>query len=434
MSSYAILRTAKLKTFGNIGGSLSHNYRARETHNADPARSHLNLHTVAGGPEAVMERIKARLPEKRRKDAVLCIEYMIGSSPGALKTDAEHKAYLKDALAWLKQRHGADNVVAASIHMDETTPHLCAYVVPLDASGKLNAKQFLGGRQTLSAMQTSFAEDVGAKYDLERGIERSTARHTTIKEWYGLLNESVRPVEIPPAAIEPKVKKKRTLLPDVVETPEEVAARLNRQLERLVKPVVARAKMSDLERKKADEIRNLVTYTQRQLEDAQERAEKAEAEAAGLRHIYESLTPSEQKNIVQQAKKNVKIRERCEKLLSSAYDHVTGPVARFANRAKQALREAKGRWWDVQWSPLEAGFRDAEVPLTSEHQAMAVLIGHSPAQANLTEKQAKAVLEAAAARDEQRKQAEAQQQQAKPARRVDGERSEPGRLWSRPRG
>ncbi len=34
--NYAILRTAKLKTMGNIGGSLAHNYRTIETPNADP--------------------------------------------------------------------------------------------------------------------------------------------------------------------------------------------------------------------------------------------------------------------------------------------------------------------------------------------------------------------------------------------------------------
>jgi hypothetical protein len=29
--NYAILRTAKLKTMGNIGGSLAHSYRTRKT-------------------------------------------------------------------------------------------------------------------------------------------------------------------------------------------------------------------------------------------------------------------------------------------------------------------------------------------------------------------------------------------------------------------
>mgnify|MGYP003600607478 FL=1 len=34
--AFAILRAEKLKTMGNIGGSLAHNYRSIETPNADP--------------------------------------------------------------------------------------------------------------------------------------------------------------------------------------------------------------------------------------------------------------------------------------------------------------------------------------------------------------------------------------------------------------
>ncbi|MGE6439804.1 plasmid recombination protein, partial [Psychrobacter sp. NPDC078370] len=78
--NYAILRTAKLKTMGNIGGSLAHNYRTIETPNADPNLTSKNHHTVAT-PEAVKQAIKDRLPEKRRSDAVLCIEYLITASP-----------------------------------------------------------------------------------------------------------------------------------------------------------------------------------------------------------------------------------------------------------------------------------------------------------------------------------------------------------------
>lgn len=38
--SFAILRTAKLKSFGELGGSLSHNYRTRFTPNADKSGFH----------------------------------------------------------------------------------------------------------------------------------------------------------------------------------------------------------------------------------------------------------------------------------------------------------------------------------------------------------------------------------------------------------
>jgi hypothetical protein len=67
---------------------------------------------------------------------------------------------------------------------------LVAYVVPLDSQGKLNAKSFLGGKATLSAMQTDFAEKVGRAHGLERGLEGSRATHTTISEYYGRVSKA----------------------------------------------------------------------------------------------------------------------------------------------------------------------------------------------------------------------------------------------------
>src|SRR5690606_24772240 len=131
-------------------------YRTRATPNADPKRLNENRHSLPTA-EAAMEKLKARLPEKRRKDAVLAIEYFIGCSPDAFASNEDYKAYFVDALEWLRERHGKENVIASSLHFDETTPHMVAYVVPLDESGKLNAKKFLGGRQTLSSMQSDFA-------------------------------------------------------------------------------------------------------------------------------------------------------------------------------------------------------------------------------------------------------------------------------------
>lgn len=198
--SYAIVRTAKLKTMGAIGGSLSHDQRTRDTPNADPERTHLNEHQ-GGTPEQIMQAINDRLPEKRRSDAVLCVEYLITASPDHFdgKQD-DGAAYFRDAVDWLKERHGAENVVATTIHRDETTPHLVAYVVPIDPAGKLNAKHFLGGRAKLSEMQTDFAERVGKQHGLERGIEGSRAEHTTIKDYYGRVNmeaQKAPTIEVP---------------------------------------------------------------------------------------------------------------------------------------------------------------------------------------------------------------------------------------------
>ena len=78
--AYAILRTAKLKSFGEIGGSLSHNYRTRPTPNADPTRTADNSHSVSKS-YLVMDGIKQRLPDKVRSNAVLCLEFLITASP-----------------------------------------------------------------------------------------------------------------------------------------------------------------------------------------------------------------------------------------------------------------------------------------------------------------------------------------------------------------
>jgi hypothetical protein len=187
--AYAILRTAKLKTMGEIGGSLAHNYRTRETPNADAERTQDNEHHGGETPEAVLQAIRERLPEKRRSDAVLCVEYLITASPEHFQ-DNDGAAYFASAVEWLKDKHGAANVVATSIHKDETSPHLVAYVVPLDDLGKLNAKQYLGGKAKLSAMQTDFAEQVGRKHGLERGLEGSRASHTAIREYYGRVGQA----------------------------------------------------------------------------------------------------------------------------------------------------------------------------------------------------------------------------------------------------
>ena len=187
--AYAILRTAKLKSFGEIGGSLSHNYRTRPTPNANPIRTPDNAHS-SPTPDLVMSGIKQRLPEKTRSNAVLCVEYLVTASPewSGWQDQKQEADFFKRSLEWLEHKHGKENVIATSIHRDETTPHLVAYVVPIDQKGKLNARSFLGGRATLSKMQTEFhskVKDLG----LDRGLEGSKAEHKTIKEFYAELQE-----------------------------------------------------------------------------------------------------------------------------------------------------------------------------------------------------------------------------------------------------
>lgn len=188
--AYAILRFAKLKTWGQIAGSLSHNYRTRDTPNADSERSHLNEHTHETTQD-VKNDIQNRLPDKYRKDAVMCLEHLITTSPDWLGWGTEKETeFFEQSKKWLEDRYGKENVIATSIHRDETTPHLVAYVVPIDPEkGTLNAKKWTGGKEELSKMQTSFAEKI-EHLGIERGLKGSKAEHVPIAKYYEKVNSA----------------------------------------------------------------------------------------------------------------------------------------------------------------------------------------------------------------------------------------------------
>ena len=247
--SYAILRVAKLKTFGQIGGSLSHTFRTRDTPNADPARLHLNENHGPQTPAEIQAAFKEILPEKRRSDAVLGLEYLITYSP-EFGQENDGSKYFEDARAWLIDRHGAENVISTHVHRDETTPHMVAYVVPMQ-DGRLRSTAFIGGPQMLREMQTDFAQAVGRDHGLERGIEGSKAKHQTISEYYARANEAPLAAKIEV----PLEKEKRGLVGK--ETDEEFAQRVARVVhDKMIGGFVKGQELAPLKRQEREQARS----------------------------------------------------------------------------------------------------------------------------------------------------------------------------------
>jgi FtsZ-binding cell division protein ZapB len=207
-AAFSILRVAKLKTMGSIAGSGRHTFREVETPNADTSRLHLNGNFGSRDTAGLLAAVRDRLPDKRRKDAVLALEYMISASPEWFGKDWRTKPkgyrpeYFQEALAWLQAKHGSENVIAGQVHLDEKTPHMCVFVVPRTPDGRLSAKEFTGGRAKLNKMQTDFHNSVGVKHGLERGVEGSKAAHTAIKQFYAKMdaNTTFKLPEAPPEA------------------------------------------------------------------------------------------------------------------------------------------------------------------------------------------------------------------------------------------
>jgi hypothetical protein len=247
MANFTIFRAAKIKTMGNLSASGGHTWRERDTPNAVAALTPNNtdLRPVHGASDlqaAVQSRLN--LVDYQSNQPVICVEYLVTASPEAMrgKTRQAQDAYFRDALRFLEERHGADNVVAANIQRDETTPHMVVYAVPLvqteerkrkrsvivgtnedgtkrretrefveKGSCKLSAAEFLDGPAKLSKLQTAFAKEVGEKHGLKRGLEGSRARHETVKQYYGRVNEAFEPL--------PEVKTKQPTAPPEPEKP-----------------------------------------------------------------------------------------------------------------------------------------------------------------------------------------------------------------------
>ena len=193
---FAIMRTQKLKSAVAVRGSLKHSYREQETPNADESRSNKNVVLVgANNSKEAMQDFRSKLPEKIRKNGVQCIELLITGSNEVMnnKSYDEQMAYFKDSLDWIADKFGGkENIINAGVHFDETTPHMYVYVVPLDENGKLNCRKFMGGtRDVMSKLQDSFADIVGKKHKLERGIKGSKAKHQSIAEYYKKINSSL---------------------------------------------------------------------------------------------------------------------------------------------------------------------------------------------------------------------------------------------------
>lgn len=197
---HAIARIAKLKS-GNVGASGLHTGRARQTPNANPEITNIRFIGQPDSPDlpSLETIVRDRIGQQTiRKNAVLCVEMLLTASPEYFRPDDPSKAgyYEPEKLAdfrasvhsWLDNEYG-DRIVRAELHLDESTPHIHAYLVPLDERGKLNCRGIFGGRQKLSQFQDSFANAM-SPLGLERGIKGSKAKHTKIQHYYAAINQS----------------------------------------------------------------------------------------------------------------------------------------------------------------------------------------------------------------------------------------------------
>lgn len=181
---YAVVHMMKIKS-GAVGGIQSHNNREHEPKtnpDVDMSRSEDNYDLIPcdNYKRSIKEKLSNLVESSRavRKDAVVVCNFIVTSdneTMDALGADRQ-RGFFQDSVKWFSDRYGADRVLNATVHMDETTPHLHIGVMPITQDGRLSAKAIFT-KTEMKAIQTEFARDVGKKYGLERGVEGSERTH-----------------------------------------------------------------------------------------------------------------------------------------------------------------------------------------------------------------------------------------------------------------
>ncbi len=244
--SYQVLRIEKFSKgdLGKIGAETERTTKHHRNEDIDSERTPLNYYfkKSEGGLNAqwkqTMQDLNATFKETKK---AVAFEGVIITSD---KTFFEERGYVPceplplelqkffaDSYAFLKRQigyHGTDqNILSAAVHLDETTPHLQLYYIPVvdegrkkvyakgadgkvlrnekgspiqakDKSGKSLYERVLleqpkicssefweqrGAQSSFGNLQDEFHEQVARYYGLERGEVGSNKKHTTKYQW-----------------------------------------------------------------------------------------------------------------------------------------------------------------------------------------------------------------------------------------------------------
>ncbi|WP_418706371.1 MobV family relaxase [Barnesiella intestinihominis] len=144
------------------------------------------------------------------------LEMAFGDQTVNLEKDADNshlhrceeiENWAKDVYDWCVRRYGQENIVGFQVHLDESSPHIHALIIPVRVraksdrecvmwSAKFGKNRYEYG-QILREMHTSLYEEVGSKYGLERGdsIDGRNVQHLHKREYIRKLTKEAKQAE-----------------------------------------------------------------------------------------------------------------------------------------------------------------------------------------------------------------------------------------------
>ena len=245
--------------------------------NAQPERTILNKEYMSrkyvdengrSKTYTLQQMINKRISEcgiKVRKGQSRSLEIIFGGSPEALSSLSPEQLdqWARDTIEWAKNEWGAENVMYAALHMDESTPHLHLIVVPIvkgvsrrsaskaaqDSKKGIERKSYSKDPQKLRlsandvytksrlyGYHTSYAKIVGKKYGLQRGIRAeagSVKKHQSSIEYNRALENETRVKERRIEGLDEAIAERENIIRELQKQEAQTGAVLSAKLEEL---------------------------------------------------------------------------------------------------------------------------------------------------------------------------------------------------------
>lgn len=194
-SKKTVLRVAKLNK-NALKGTSAHTARKYISENVNTEKTARNAVLIGSSDikNDVMNYIYKNRTDKKtlRKDAVYAEELVLSASPEFFKDQDITKKWAAKQVDFLRNEYGS-NCVSAVLHLDEQTPHIHAFVVPIK-DGKLSHKNWnndRGGKFSYTRLQDRYEAFNKEFFDLTRTKKTalSTATHTELKQYYNTVKK-----------------------------------------------------------------------------------------------------------------------------------------------------------------------------------------------------------------------------------------------------
>ena len=313
--------------------------------NVDPERTPNNYSLIEGAEtrEQVVQKVRDRVEEvmgsnirKQVKANMKPFGCWVIHLPIELNglSDEEKRDFFETSLDFLRDRYGEENIVMATVHMDEGRPHMHAGIVPVGTSRKT-------GKQTVSKASVftmtdlrTFHDDLDAimaeKYGQAKLIHNErTKGNYTIAE----LKERQR-VQAELDAQRAEIEQVQT---ELMETVWPAVKQLNRE-----RPQVAeqKAKNEADAKRLAERQTALQEYQQKLIDWRDKQTAVFESRKASLEAREAEVAEREAEVQAKEQEASEKLREASE-TLEEAKEEAKGIIARAKARASEMMAQAK---------------------------------------------------------------------------------------------